>query len=333
MTKARALEPMWHAGWRMRGVTLIELLVSLVIAVLLIAGALTVYMQSRNTYRVSEANARLQEVARYAMSVIEPDVRLAGFWGLTHRADLIENRGGVLDTEQTVAAGITDNCGNNWIVDAARFVDGRDATGTGGNGYNLACTSFDVAPAADVLIVRRASSNTRPLTAGRPQIATNRMRGVIFKDGALPAGFGAGAASETRDLVVHAYYIRQNAPSSNGLPQFELRRQTLERDATSGTAAIRDVEIVPGVEDMQIQFGVDTTADGNADLYVNPESVPAGGRITAARIWLRVIAEERELGFVNNALFNYANANFGALGDDRRRVLISKTIQIRNSRV
>lgn len=311
----------------MRGVSLIELMVSLVIGLLLIAGAVTVYMQSRNTYRVNEAAARLQEVARYALNIIEPDVRLAGFWGLTNRADFVENRGGVADAQQAVDVGVTDNCGNNWTVDLGQFADGRDATDTAGSGYDLLCGATDPVSWADVLIIRRASSNVRPLTNGRMQIQTNRMRGVIFDDGALPAGFGAAPASETRDLVVHAYYVSEVLPSPNGIRQFQLRRQTLV-----GGPAVDDVEIIPGIEDLQVQFGVDTTGDGNADQYVDPESVPAGGRIAAVRIWMLVVAEDREIGFTNDKDFSYANATHGVLADDRRRVLMSKTIQIRNSR-
>lgn len=323
---------------RHHGVTLIELLVSLVIGGLLIAGAVSVYMQSRNTYRVTETAARLQEVARYALDTIEPDIRMAGFWGLTHRADFVENRGGPADTVQAVATGITRNCGTNWIVDAARFVDGRDATSTGGAGYDLACAAATPAewpsatPAAwsDVLIVRRASSDIRPLTNGRAQIQTNRMRGVIFKDGALPAGFSASPASETRDLVVHAYYISRSGADANGLPQYHLRRQTL----VGGGPRVDDIEIISGVEDLQVQFGIDRNDDGNSDQYVNPgAAILATARITSARIWLRIVSEEREVGFTDTTNYVYANATHGTPGDNRRRVLVSKTIQIRNSRV
>lgn len=320
----------WSSRAHGRGVTLIELMVSLVIGLLLIAGAVTVYLQSRNTYRVTETVARLQEVARYALNIVEPDVRLAGFWGLTNRPDFIENLGAPGDTQQAVAAGIGSDCGNNWIVDVAQFVDGRDADNTGGSGYDFNCNppaSVTPAVSSDVLIVRRASSDVRALTAGRVQIQTNRMRGVIFKDGALPAGFGAAPASETRDLLVHAYYINNGGVGPNGLAQFELRRRTLQ-----GTSTI-DESIIPGVQDLQVQFGVDTNGDGNADLYVDPESVPAAGRITSARIWLLVVAEDLEVGFVDTTDYEYANADHGVFNDSRRRILISKTIQIRNSRV
>ena len=45
----------------MLGVSLIELMVALTIGLLLTAGALTVYMQSRNTYRTTDTAARMQE--------------------------------------------------------------------------------------------------------------------------------------------------------------------------------------------------------------------------------------------------------------------------------
>ncbi len=57
----------------MAGVSLIELMVSLVIGSMLIIGAVTVYMQSRNTYRTNESAARLQETARYVLDVIATD--------------------------------------------------------------------------------------------------------------------------------------------------------------------------------------------------------------------------------------------------------------------
>jgi type IV pilus assembly protein PilW len=300
------------------GVSLIELMVSLVIGSMLIIGAVTVYMQSRNTYRTNEAAARLQETARYALDVIEPDVRMAGYWGLTNRAEYVENRGTPAETAQTVATGVTNNCGTNWTVDAMRYLDGRDHNVTG---YDLACAATDPAGWADVLIVRRTSSNASALTNNRFQVQSNRIRAVIFKDGTLPGGFAVAPGSETHDLLVHAYYISNPA----GTNQFALRRQTLNG------VTIEDQEIIQGVEDLQVQFGVDVNGDDNADQYVNTDGVPAGAQIVSARIWLLVVAPDIEVGFVDGTDYAYANAAPGTFADSRRRLLVSKTIQIRNS--
>jgi type IV pilus assembly protein PilW len=328
-----------------RGVSLIELLVSLVIGLLLVAGAASVYLQSRDTYRTSETAARLQEVARYALDTIEPDVRMSGYWGLTNTAAFIFNGAPAAQAEEAVADDIERDCGNNWIVDVAQFIDARDQTLDATTGsYNLACAgnvpegvSGPTGPAtwSDVLIIRRASSDMRAATSGRVQIQTTRTGARIFKDGTIPAD--VAAMSETRDLLVHAYYISQRGNGANGLPQFQLRRQTLQpagSDMEAGaTPEINDIEIVSGVEDLQVQFGVDTGTDGNVDRYVNPGAVPANARIASVRIWLRVVADDREPGFSDTTNYTYANSTTPATATDgRRRVLISKTIQIRNSR-
>lgn len=301
---------------RQHGVSLIELMVSLVIGLLLILGAVTVYTQSRNTYRTDEAAARLQETARYVFDMIEPDVRLAGYFGLTNRPDFVENRGAVGDAQQAVASGVTNNCQNNWTVDVARFLDGRDNGSYGLTG----CAAVNNATWSDTLIVRRASSTTSPLTNNRFQIQTNRMRGVIFKNGTLPAGFGIAPASETHDLVVRAYYISNPAAG-----QFALRRKTLNG------LTVADEQVIQGVEDLQVQFGVDTTGDSNADRYVDAGGVPAGAQIVSARIWVMVTATDIEVGFQDGTTYAYANVNRGTYSDQRRRLVVAKTIQIRNS--
>src|SRR5262245_6093271 len=80
MTTPRQL----HSGLR-----LVELMVTLTFGTVLIGGAVYVYSQSRSTYRVNENIARLQEQGRYVISVIEPDLELAGFYGFTNSPDAI----------------------------------------------------------------------------------------------------------------------------------------------------------------------------------------------------------------------------------------------------
>src|SRR4051812_25291869 len=74
------------------GVSLIELMVAMVIGAILIFGATQVYVDSRQTYEVNETAARLQETARYAMGVIEPDVRMSNYWGLVKGASVVSQQ-------------------------------------------------------------------------------------------------------------------------------------------------------------------------------------------------------------------------------------------------
>jgi type IV pilus assembly protein PilW len=306
-----------------RGLSLIELMVALTIGALMLAGAVSVYMQSRNTYRTNDVASRMQEVGRYALDVISPDVRLAGYWGLTNRPDSFD----------TASAGaVANDCGGNFTIDVAQPVQGRDAKATGGGGYNLACklsgTVVGTPDWADVLIVRRATSDATVLEKDRLQVQTNREVAALFSDGSMPSGFAGGKKSETHDLMVSAYYVAE-MPSINGVRQYSLRRQTL----VAGPQ-IQDDEVIAGVQDMQVQFGLDVDADGTVDRYANPEdAIPVGARIATVQLWLLVVSEEREIGFQDNRPYQYANADQAGdeFHDDRRRVLLSKTIQVRNA--
>ena len=60
-----------------KGVTLIELMVAMLIGSILLIGAVTVFSDSRATFRTSDIIARLQENARFALDTIEPDIRQA----------------------------------------------------------------------------------------------------------------------------------------------------------------------------------------------------------------------------------------------------------------
>jgi type IV pilus assembly protein PilW len=308
-----------------RGLSLIELMVALTIGALLLAGAVSVYVQSRNTYRTNDVASRMQEVGRYALDVISPDVRLAGFWGLTNRPDSFSSAAGAVDKD----------CAGNFAVNVAQPIDGRDAEDTGGKGYDLAgcpiANGFQKVNWADVLIVRRGTSQATALENGRVQIQTNREMAGLFSDGVRPAGFGAGDQSETHNLRVGVYYVAEGA-TINGLRQFTLRRQTLVGGAAG--PAMQDEEIIPGVQDLQVQFGLDVNGDGTVERYVNPQdAIPAGARISTVQLWLLVVSEEREGGFTDARKYTYANADQAGdeFHDSRRRVLLSKTIQVRNA--
>jgi type IV pilus assembly protein PilW len=97
--------------------------------------------------------------------------------------------------------------------------------------------------------------------------------------------------------------------------------------------AMTDEELVAGIEDLQVRFGVDTDGDAGLDAYVDPGAVPAGARVVAATVWLRVRAEDTEPGYVDVTHYRYADmAADWVPGDGYRRLLVSRTIQLRNTR-
>ncbi len=72
-----------------RGFSLIELMVALVIGAIAVMSALSLYARGREIYRVNERVARLQEQGRVALSMIAPDVEMAGFYGFTRSPEVV----------------------------------------------------------------------------------------------------------------------------------------------------------------------------------------------------------------------------------------------------
>ncbi|KAF3996082.1 PilW family protein [Glaciimonas immobilis] len=65
------------------GVTMIELAVTMVIGLGLIAAVMSLYFGSRSSYRLNEEHLRLQQDGRYAMQLMETNLRQAGFGHMT----------------------------------------------------------------------------------------------------------------------------------------------------------------------------------------------------------------------------------------------------------
>jgi len=302
------------------GVTLIELMVALAVGSILIIGAVSVFSSSRNTYRVNEIMSRLQENARFALHTVEPDIRAAGYWGLNNRYSIID--GAATVAEPVVAGmGVVGDCQNNFSIDLNSPVDGAN------NNFPYAgCAPFGAGavPNTDVLVVRHATTDPRPLVAGRMQIQSDRGKVGVFANGALPAGYVA-AESQTHDLIVHAYYLSQDSVLGPGIPS--LRRKRL-----GAGPALFDEEVIPGVQDFQIQFGVDTDGDSAANQYVNPGNEPPGSVTVAVRMWLLFRADQIDVSHTDGTNYVYADQNIAPPNDSFRRVLVTKTIQLRNTR-
>ena len=330
---------------RMRqiGVSLIELMVAMVIGLFLILGAVTVFSQSRSTYRTAESVARLQEIGRLAPDVVETDVRMANFWGMSNHADYIDNRTPIgqsppatlTATQQANAAvcGKTTAPSNYFALNLDEYVGGSN------NSYALTCAANNYLAGTDTLWIRRANG-TQPtaLDSSRIYLQTSVIRGTLFvpactdptDQACVPADF-LPPASQSRELEAHVYYVSSRSTNRTDVPS--LRRKRFANASGAPGNAFIDEEIVPGVEDLQVRLGVDTNGDTNIDQYVNPGAVPANGVVVSATIWLRIRAEEREIGYVNDTGFQYADMGAVVAPDDNyRRILLTKTIHIRNTR-
>jgi type IV pilus assembly protein PilW len=350
-----------HAAARQSGLTLIEMLVALTIGGLLIFGAAQAYVDSRNAYAVNETISRMQESARYAMSVLEPEIRMSNYWGLMKGAETISGKRRPTDATDFGGAAAT-RCGNNFALDLENNVQGWDAS------YGAGCAAFGRATAADSFVIRRAAvtPSVGARAPGALRVCSSRVLGILVTDTTetgCDGAFEVPATSQVNDLIVNYFYVDERSDIP-GVPS--LRRYFLTPDPD-----LQEDEIVPGVEDMQVQYGVDRFGglgprSGAATQYLDAgpaltalltdASNPA--QIVSVRIWLLVRADTPEVGFVDDRVYEYGSrraangftsdltnaaeatlafrpslsANNTLTGIKRyRRVLVSRTIQIRNA--
>lgn len=62
-----------------RGLTLVELMVSLVLSLVLAAGMIQLFIGTKQTYRFYDALSRIQENGRFALDSMSGDIRMAGY--------------------------------------------------------------------------------------------------------------------------------------------------------------------------------------------------------------------------------------------------------------
>lgn len=311
-----------------RGFSLVELMVALAIGLLLLSGALGVYANSRTTIQTTERLAQLQENARFILDLVEPDVRAAGFWGLTNRTDFVAGRAGPGDP---VSIGVINDCEPNWSIDLDRPIEGSNDA----NPYAPTCLFAPDAhlDGTDMLVVRHAADTPTPaaeLQDGRIYIRADQSHAQIFTGTTEPDGFGPEA--QDFELETHAYFVAESSDFVSTMPS--LRQLNLSDGGAS--PEVSETEILAGVEDMQVQFGLDTDGDGSVNMYVNPVPGLDATQILAVRLWLRLRAETAELGFVDQARYLYADQDYVPVDtpstddDPLRRLLVTKTIALRN---
>jgi type IV pilus assembly protein PilW len=346
---------------RERGLSMIELLVALAIGSFLIIGAVTMQSQTRRTFDVNEQQARLQENARYVIAVIEPELQLAGLFGYSQDPNSVmwENGGSLtpaadLRLDSDPAPGVPTSlqtCGDNFAVDVLGTVTATNGTASGPFGLECAAEGGGHQPSTDLLVLRHSAPVSVSADASLLQVYSERVAAQtstrLFVGATAPGPVAAGEA-EVRNMVVNAYYISQNSEGRPGVPALRMKMLT----SASGSPAFIDQEVLRGVEDLQVQFGVDPGddldgdgtpddpgGDGMADFvngyaarYVNAgDALLDSAQVVAVRIWVRVRGDQEEVGFRNNRRYQYADTDWTA-SDGFRRVVMSRTIYLRNSR-
>ncbi len=309
----------------MQGLTLIEMMIAMALGLLLIAGVGYAYIGSRQTSRQQDALSRIQEGARFAFETMGVDVRMAGYTGcmpgVPINALTPASRaywyGQPYDVKGKDTAGV--DLGNGLPLqgyeNAAATAPNSAAEGnvranvyTGGgvqpdalavlradNAQQYVVSAYDAAS-------KKFTLTTAPnLSVGDIVVATDCTNTLISQAtnvaGTAVTALGAATTYPQNSLLFplsgNLYYIRANA---SGQP-------SLYRQPVPGAAVPPPEELVEGVEDMQISYGVDTSADCTIlangavtsdhviDTYVTADNVQATVPCdTPQKDWQRVLS-------------------------------------------
>ena len=215
----------------------------------------------------------MQENARYAMSIIETDVRMANFWGLLSRPDLFSN---TASSASPLNPSVTNNCGatSAFVTDLNNHIEGSN------NSFALSCNAYGAGAqgGTDVLIIRRASSDRAPQTAAGISalkdsllIESGRTQAQIFlatAAGTIPAGYAQADVAGEPPTRRHPAPDRKRLLREPGLQRRDGIPIPQAQDPDQGTG-LPGRRSDPRVEDLQFQLGVDVNDDRNADVFVN----------------------------------------------------------------
>jgi len=359
---------------RQQGLSLVELLVAITIGAILLSGAVSLFVSNKVTYQVTSDLSRLQENARFALDMMLRDIRMAGYFGCANDMAKLSDQTGLSDgslwdtgdkPNAVAMEGIDDAGGSppgdKWSPSGRAI----STTGTGG-------TSDVIAAGTDAITIRYAKARSYKVDDGTPNligIDTGEDISLLKADtvavvsdcGAadvfiiktnstspnqlepkLPLSRAYEKATEPAVSEFYAvrYYVAANGVLDNG--DATKPHKSLYRERTNVGLVPENRELIDGVEDMQLLYGLDQNNDGTPNVYVEAGSSslddPSEWRsVVTVRIALLLRTVEpygrvpdkktyELLGPPGKPLYRA----FGPYNDNRQRRLFITTAVVRN---
>lgn len=310
---------------RQRGLTLIEFMVSIVIGMLMIAALATLIASQSATRADIDKSGKMIENGRYAAQTLASDMQLAGYWG-------------ELGSQPSAPAALPDPC-------SVAAADLEGAMGVHVQGYNAPATlpaSLAVCvrnhkPGTDVLVVRRADPDMSGVLTGTAIDLAKVVAGQVYVQtgldvvgvlkpavavGSSTAGTNATAfplkkkdnvsVANLRKVVVHIYFISKCsvelagscASADGGNPIPTLKR--VELIAAGGVASLTTVTVAEGIENLQVDYGVDTDGDGSpngSDVDGSALTVADWPNVVSMKVHLLARSTEVTSGFLDSKTY------------------------------
>lgn len=310
---------------RPRAFALVETLIALTLGLVLLAALIALLATGRQTHADNEHLARADEAARTALDLLASEARNAGHYGLAWPGTPIE---GATPAGQPEPAGLAvgGRCTASLALDLAVPVAAADGGYALDEAHALGCAPGPLGRAVaggDTLTLRRVATRPSSAAAGRLQLESTPGGGRLLADGRREGGAGA----RLTDIEVGVFYVSADSSLGRGRPS--LRRKRLVGGAAP---AMQDEELVPGIADLQVEFGLDRRDDGDraVDAWSSAATVPGDADLRALRLWVLAESDEPDGRPVSTTPLRYANREFTPPNDRRRRVLATTTVWLRN---
>lgn len=317
-------------------------MVALTIGMVLLGGVITILVSSQQTYRVNEALARIQENARFAFQLLSRDVRMAGYMGcvgegtapvntLNNPTDFLWNFGQPIQGFEAAGGGWTPALpaaittplnGSDILV--IRGPDGADTRviqrpgGTPPGSADIKLTvgsglkQGDVVLVTDCLAAAVFQITNINKSAGMDNVVHNTGVGVPGNDiQNLGQSYEGG---EIVKIATHSYYVHTN-PGNN--PSLYWKNGSSNAE-----------ELVEGVADMQIDYGVDADGDRAADSYQTADAVVDWANVVSVRI--NLLMQSVEDNITSQPQTYTFNGTTITPADRRLRKTYSTVIALRN---
>jgi type IV pilus assembly protein PilW len=361
---------------RQAGVTLVELMISLLLGLLIAIGLATLFSQNKRSFYQNEDLARMMEDGRFALQELARDIGMAGFyaelaspaWQVDSNLDGAPNcrradavtanwanpglRVGVQDDGVPVAAtpfsvswtyalfprGLDGFSPEQGTLAVANNATAANATAE----FPCLASVANLQADSDVVYTKRvagAPSNT--LDGDRVYVARRGpATGVLALGSTITASIPKTAGDPLEndwEFQPKVYYVR-NIPTDINLDgTTDLDVPTLCRMVLNPGPVFEEDCIAQGIERFQIEWGVDSDGDGDANAYVSAldaslanAAVPDPNEVVSARIHVLARSIRPDPTYTNTKTYTFADLPAYTPDDAFYRRLFSTTVLVRN---
>ena len=317
---------------RQAGFSVVELMIAMLLSMALAGAIISVFVNNSYSFKQDESLGRRQDDARHALREMAFDLSMAG-----HYADLHVPATVSYDGNLTIGT----DCGPageiNWMYQATEAVTGNNlsvlaldnASNADVTAAHSCFTGGELQDGTDVVAIKRvAGAEAGALSANRAYLRTNGTVGVMFS-GTAPTAPPVVIAPPRADWEFRPsiYYIRQfaNTPG-DGIPT--LCRKVLRAAGPSMTTEC----LATGIENLQIEYGIDTTGNGQPNVYLTNPTLDQLQGVVAARIFLIGRTTEIDTRYTNTKTYTISNAPALVPNDNFHRRVFSTSVAIQNIR-